>query len=56
MGRVALMSELSWRLPYNLDFVTARGVYAIPNVTSSANQLGCTNVPGLSVTWSDHQH
>ncbi len=23
---------------------------------SSANQLGCTDVPGLSVTWSDHQH
>ncbi len=37
MGRVALMSELSWRLPYNLDFVTARGVYAIPNVNQPTN-------------------
>ena len=26
------------------------------NFTSSANQLGCTDVPGLSVTWSVHQY
>ena len=25
-------------------------------VTSSANQLGCTDVSGLSVTWSEHQY
>ncbi len=26
------------------------------DVTSSANQLGCTDVPGLSITWSKHQY
>ena len=34
MGCVTLVSELSWRPPYNLDCVTARGVYAILNTVT----------------------